>query len=251
MISKLKTQIKRYRRWYNYYTPVSLSATGWRLYEKEFQQKAPVRYFLSKNLNLNFLRPVTTFYENAVDWARLRTIAKFHTVKTGLKPGYYEVEKILLHSSFNLLKDFVEVELSWSQKAWEGPKIRFPRIQKYFHRDAEAALSHLKWAAGLDDPALPIQQQNHRQAAAAREILALYDWWVNVRPARKEEELPIYNDQGLGILAVLDDDFDQDAADYKSFQELMEHNRDLREKWEEEDTEMLTRLVKVRTHLWT
>ena len=43
-------------------------------------------------------------------WVLHRTLCRFHTVKTGLKPGYYDADTRLVEAMYFLLKEFVEVE---------------------------------------------------------------------------------------------------------------------------------------------
>jgi hypothetical protein len=112
-------------------------------------------------------------------------------------------------------------------------------------------MRHLDWAATLDDPALPPYERSDKQAQDAREIKALYIWWTETRPNRKEAEITDYNHQGLGLLGCFDDDFDKNAPDYVTHTESMRRHTDQDSEWREEDTEYLVRLAKIRQGLWT
>lgn len=241
----------------NYNPPGSLSSKGWRLFDKEFKEEAPIRYWIKEDFKHAIIYPIKWKYRAISDWIRYRTYDRCHVVKTGLKPGYCDITTQMLNVSFNMLKDFVECELAWSRFQWESTlpwyrKIRIVRryIRATF-RDPKLGLEHLDWAATLDDPRLPPKDRCDHQAISARETRELYIWWVNTRPARKEIEIPKYKDQGLGILSPLDEDFDRNSPDFKKFEEAMKTQRDLDEEWKIEDTEMLVRLVKVREGLWT
>jgi hypothetical protein len=165
----------------------------------------------------------------------------------------------MLHANFNILKEFVEVEQAWSKYCWSGEHKSAPWFERHLplywdfkeFRRPDLGLEYLEWASTLDNPALPPHERAEGQAKAARETLALYIWWTKTRPARKLLDTAEYNDQGLGILGCLDEEFDRDAEDYKAHSEIMAKNSTLEEEWSNEDEEMLIRLIKVRGHLWT
>ena len=159
-----------------------------------------------------------------------------------------------------MLKDFVEVDQAiqsyWFSSDSEkiGWKMYIPFYKSVFYyqfRMPERGIAHLKWAATLDDPSLPVYDQSVDQAKTAREILALYDWWVNIRPARKLKDPGVYSDQGFSEFGCLDDDFDKNSPDYKLYREISTENDKIEATWDNEDTEMLVRLVKIRNKLWT
>lgn len=250
---------RKINRWMSYNPPEAMTFKGWRLFKKEFKERAPIRYWLKNDFRYNYIMPIVWKCKAISDWIRYRTYDRYHVVDTGLPPSYYDAERRLFHANFNILKDFVEVELAWRTYIWSEEvdnaslwkrKIPFYRFFKPF-RSREYGLKHLDWASSLDDPSLPPNERCDHQAISSREIRELYLWWVDVYPNRKLEESPGYSDQGLGIMSSIDDDFDGDAPDYKLDEEIRERNRKLEEQWEEEDTEMLVRLVKVRGHLWT
>ena len=244
----------------NYSPPGALTTTGWRLFEKEFKEKAPIRYWIKENIRIRINSRLRHSVRDAKYWIAHRTYDKYHIVNTGLEPGYYGSDKRMLHSSFNILKDFVEVELAsgayhWTDEykkaGWIEKYMPFYRVFKPFRRP-DLGVKNLEWAATLDDPSLPPHEQSPRQAKDAREILELYNWWVYARPSRKLFDIPDYSNQGLeSLIPALDDDFDSSAADYQLHKKIMKKNAALEEKWKTEDTKMLVRLVKVRESLWT
>lgn len=249
---------KRFSHWLHFQPPGAMTSKGWRLFRKEFREKAPIRYWFTNDFRHKVTLPIRWKYEAIRNWIRYRTYDRYHVVNTGLPPGYYGVEKRLLHSSFNLLKDFVEVEMAWrtywwsdeaKNASWFEKHLPFYRVFKPF-RSREHGLAHLNWAATLDDPNLPPHERCDHQAVSAREIRELYLWWVDTVPSRKEVDCETYDHQGCDM-GPLDDDFDENAPDYKKFREAMDSNSKLEEQWNEEDTQMFIRLVKVRAHLWT
>jgi hypothetical protein len=164
----------------------------------------------------------------------------------------------MLHGNFNMLKEFVEVEQAW-QTYWFDREIKKTWCERhmpfygvfYKFRKPEFGIKHFEWAATLDDPSLPPHERSEAQAEAAREILALYKWWVTDRPARVEVEHRPYDRQGLDELGCFDDDFDREAPDYKAYRESLDAANVQEEAWNKEDDEMLIRLIKIRRGLWT
>lgn len=243
----------------DYNPPGAMTSKGWRLFEKEFKEVAPIRYWYKHDFRKAVIYPIKWKYQAISSWIRYRTYDKYHVLKTGLEPRYYEIETLMLHVNFNMLKDFVEVEQAihsyWcsdeaKNASWCERHMPFYRFFYPFRRP-DLGLKHLDWASTLDNPTLPAFEQSPAQAVAARETKALYLWWVNDRPARKEIEYHPYDEQGLGMLGSLDDDFNRDAEDYKKHVESMEARTVQEEAWNQEDEDMLIRLIKIRRSLWT
>jgi hypothetical protein len=253
MIKKLR---RRFAAWMSFNPPGALSSKSWRLFKNEFKEKAPIRYWLDNDLRMKVLYPIKWKYQAINQWIRYRTYDRYHIVHTGLKPGYHDVREQMLHVNFNMLKEFVEVEQAWRTFWWDSD-IKKTWIQRHSpifkmrFRNPELGIKHFEWATTLDDPSLPPHERCDQQAISAREILALYDWWVNKRPARKELKYPSYSNQGLGDLSLLDEDFDKESEDYKEYKKVVEKNNELEQTWNNEDNEMLIRLMKIRESLWT
>jgi hypothetical protein len=254
MIKKL---YKKFDAWMDYNPPGALSAKGWRLFNKEFRENAPVRYWLRNNFREAVVYPVKRTKRNIQEWFSYNIFNTYHKVDTGLTPNYYEVDTRMLHANFNILKDFVECELAWSRHFYheESPwytKLSIVRMyNRSTFRDPKLGLEYLEWASSLDDPNLPPYERCDHQAVSARETHELYDWWVNKRPARKKIHIPEYNNQGLELFGCIDEDFDNNAPDYVKAKSVMAEQTDQESKWMEEDDEMLIRLIKIRRSLWT
>ena len=256
---KPRTAWGKFRAWLDYNPPHALSAKGWRLFKEEFRRKAPVRYWLQQKSTS--LRHALSFpLQRLVDWFRYRTSRRYHIVKTGLTPNYYEVAARMLHANFNLLKDYVEVEQAWHYLVWNEKqhgllfwcRRKLPLGRVFFpFRQPDLGLKYLDWAATLDDKKIPKHQRSNAQAKEAREIKALYIWWTKTRPERKGWPVPEYDNQGMGLFSSMDEDFDRNAADYKIAKAVMKKNEQLEAAWEKEDTAMLIRLIKIRSALWT
>lgn len=260
LMNKIAKHINRFKQWMNYSPPGALTTTGWRLFEAEFRKKAPIRYWIKKNIRIRISSRIRRRIKDTKYWIAHRTYDKYHVVDTGLAPGYYGCDKRMLHSSFNILKDFVEIELASSSYYWSDEYKNASLLEKYLpfyyifkpFRRPDLGVKNLMWAATLDDPSLPPHEQSPIQAKNAREILILYKWWTKERPARQLLEIPGYSNQGLdSLMPALDDDFDNSAKDYQLHKKIMKKNTALEKQWEIEDTRMLVRLVKIREGLWT
>lgn len=258
MYSKIKSKIKEFKHWMAYQPPYALSSSAWSSFRKEFRQKAPIRYWIHHKFRRKYIYPVKWKYEKLSSWIRYRTTNRYHVLNTGLEPGYYDIDTKMLHVNFNLLKDFVEFEVAWKylmghheeQKDVKNFWIykHIPFVYKWF-RSPIHGLKHLEWETTLDDPSLPPMERSETQAVNAREIIALYNWWVKDRPARVEIPfafLPEGDDE--------DDifpDLDRNSDEYKAFSKSCDDREVQSEKWDKEDDEMLIRLIKIRKCLWT
>jgi hypothetical protein len=233
--------------------PGALTSEGWRSFDNEFYFKAPIRYWFHRDFRKIFVYPVKWKYEAISLWIRYRTFNRYHVVKTGLPPGYHEVDTIMLNTNFNLLKDFVEIQQAsreyWQdevKKTWCEQHMPFYRVFYPFHRP-DLGIKHLQWEATLDDPSLPLHEQSPQQAIHAREILALYKWWVEDRPNRIPVEIRRPE-------VDTDDMFNpkfKNTPEYKRYRADIEKSYKQSEKWDKEDDKMLVRLIKSRRGLWT
>lgn len=250
----IKNTLRKISDWLDYNPPGALSSRGWRLFNLEYKENAPLRYWFRNDFRRKFIYPIKWKKDAISRWIRYRTYDRYHVIKTDLEPDYHSVATQMLHANFTLLKDFVEVEQAWmSHRKRTWFQRTFYIYNRYTFRNPQLGIDHFKWAATLDDPALPPHERCDHQAIAAREVLDLYDWWVNRRPARKDIFIPDYNKQGTGndILACFDTDFDREAEDYKAHVEAMDAQSALEDEWQEEDDAMLARLIKIRHQLWT
>ena len=154
----------------------------------------------------NIWYPVTRFFSDIYYWFVYRFHPKhqYHVVSTGLPPGYFDTDHRMFHCCFNLLKEYVEFELGgieklsrWENKSWE----------------TEGFSSKKEYEEYVD---------------LDREMREIYNFWVNVRPAR-EDPYENWNKR---------DNFSWDL----SFKIDQEYDR--------QDQDMLLRLIKIREHLW-
>lgn len=263
MTKPFKNLYKRVNHWVRYCPPHALSSKGWRLFNREFKEKAPIRYYITHNFSRQFILPIKWKYESIRDWLRFRTYDRYHIVSTGLAPGYHDVSSQIFHINFNLLRIFVEEEQAWQTYWWSDECRNASKFVQFVENHVpfywnfkkfnkpEMGIKHFEWASTLDDPNLPPHEQSPTQAKSAREILTLYKWWVTERPGRTELAFIDYSNQGLGEFGCFDDDFDFSAQDYRKHTEYLKKQSEQQELWDAEDQIMLERLIKIRDSLWT
>lgn len=224
--------------------PLALGFDEWDDWHREVGKRRPFRHFLAEEV-LDSLQNILYFpldlYRSVRAYLDNRFVHKTHCLKTGLKPGrFYELDHRILHGLFNELKEFVEVDLGHYYAAWgEGDfKIRGGRCP-------EAGLAHLNWAMSLKlDESHGVSKKSRRygkptpQALAAQEIMELYAWW-NSRDSRPDPS----------EVSGWSDACEKKVSDKESLK-VFKKMQALEKKHDDEDEEMLVRLIKVRRNLW-
>lgn len=225
---------KKLKKWIAYNPPYALTWEEWREFDKEFKKNAPVRFFI-KNIILVRIKQIKRRYiDDSINWVRYRTTRRFHIINTGLKPGYYDKDHIMLHGNFSILKNYVEVECA-AMHNWDKPV-----------KEANDGVKHLEWEISLGE-------ESPRQSESAKEILTLYKWWTEIRPNRERVKLPIKAEEALSKRKWTDTFFDtmervEKDDEYKNY---IKESHEQTDAWNQEDDDMLIRLIKIRKNLWT
>jgi hypothetical protein len=255
--------------------PVALPFGEWKRWDADLKRQRPIAFWLTETLPDWLEKPAEWVVDPLNDlryYVKNRYFTQTHYLRTDLKPGdYHECDTRLLHGIFTTLVDFVEIDKAHMQVVWgeaqDRKKYHYPwwRRSHWLRwgqwRSAAAGLAYLHWEAGLvneavwyDNPKDPAIGQPTPQALAAREIMNLYEWWIIQRPAR-----PDPHDAG-GWTAVCDEVrekygelfVDVTDPDLKARQDqALKLTHDLEQQYEDEDTDMLIRLMKIRRSLWT
>lgn len=244
--------------------PYALPWGGWEIWNKETKANQRIAYFLTETLPDWLEKPAEWFIDPIYDatyYLRNRFVTKTHYLHTDLAPGkWHEFETRLLHGAFTTFVDFVEIEKAWMCVAWDTEareKYKTPwwRDNWLFRwkrwRCPEAGIHHLKWEMSLADIT--------HQRESAVETMFLYTWWKEVRANRKDE----WEETGLrDFWNNMETKYGEDwlglgkrskmnKAERDEYQRLTDACHALEEEREEEDEEMLMRLVKLRRSLWT
>lgn len=256
------------------------TAEGWDDWTTSAQMKHSFRYWLAEE-GLDIVQkivywPTDTLYAIKY-YINNRWVTRTHALTAharDIKPGQWcDVGNRFLPCLFNELVDFVEVELAWWQIAWSSedrPKYDAPFwATGWFRwrtwRCPQAGLDNLKWQSGLkfneDEGFLPGDEHIGKptpQATRAMEILALYKWWTEVYPTRPdphdasgwseycERKRAEYGDTGLSFMKESKNPELRALGDA-----ALAKTHEIEMAYEEEDTQMLCRLIKARDSLWT
>lgn len=166
------------------------------------------------------LHSIVDIFRSIKWWFLYRTFNKFHIIDTGLKPGYYDKDQLMLNAMFSLLVDYVEYELAWMSYACSSEDTK---VKPNKSNGRELGLKYL-----CEEP----DQSTHSIRIVSdedREIRDLYIWWKDVRPHRDSVVRAINSK--------------------KSRRRLQSHYKD--ELFYNEDTRMMVRLARVRGSMWT
>lgn len=214
------------------------------------------------------ITPFSRRYNDIRSWIRYRLFDKYHIVKTGLKPGYYDADTRILHANMNLLKDYVEVELAWRNVVFDTEKkknYKYPRFSlgwlrfKSF-RCPEAGVDHLLWETGLVyDESMGIEKSHKLygkptdQALKAANVLEIYTWWIDVYPNRPDpmdaSGWSKYCDSKRSPGRLMMDL--EKPEDRKESNRILKAMCKIEADYAKEEERMLTKLIKIRQGFWT
>ena len=232
--------------------PHALEWDKWREYYADLKKRKPIRYWIAEELLSklqNFLYYPFDLWYSIRCYIRNRYITQTHVLKSDLKKGqWYDLDTRILHSLFNELVDYVEIELSHLSK-WDRTKgYKFKN-----RRSVEAAYDYFEWANNLtygEDYGILPDHENYGQltdqAVKSRKIQELYEWWTITRPNRPD---PYVVSRFSKAFADEDSMFSRPLSDEQK--NAIKNNHDIQESYDNEDTEMLIELIKIRNYLWT
>jgi hypothetical protein len=246
---------------------------GWRDWEKEAKTKHPWRYWLA-DVGLDYLQDFMTWPVRKVDdlncYIRNRWFTRSHALTAhpdDIRPGSWcDTGDRFIYCLFNELVNFVEIELAMFHIAFadkeERKKYHTPFWSQKWGtwRCPQAGLNNLLWQSNLkfdddwiseDDPKFG---KPTPQAENAKEIIALYKWWLEERPGRPDpmdesgwsaicnQHSETHNDV---LCALADQDDNQESK------HALDLCRKIEDAYEKEDESMMIRLIKTRHGLWT
>ena len=247
--------------------PYAATMKEWREWRKRAKSEEPFRYWLNETVPeflSNIWTTVTKPFNDLRYWIRCRFFDKYHMLNTGLKPGYADCDTRMLHGMFNLLVDYIEVEKAWMHVVFdkdERAKRKHPwwshgltRFKAF--RDVAAGLAYLNWEMSLDDPKLDEYERSDTQAASAREQLAIYNWWKQIRPNRPDPyDASGWTDycektrNGSGNHFPWDDE--RTPEEEIESRIALDKLQAIEKSYDDEDEEYLIRLIRIRKSLWT
>jgi hypothetical protein len=254
------------------------TSDDWEAWRKQAESSHSVRYWLAEE-GLDYLQnflyaPVDLLYAIKY-YINNRWVSRTHSLTahpSDIKPGQWcDVGHRFLPCMFNELVDFVEVELAWSNIAWDQEsraKYNPPFwASGWFRwrtwRCPQAGIDNLKWQMTLtldreypdqDIPADKIGVPTP-QAVRARELYDLYIWWTETRSKRVDPYEASGWTEYCERLRELNGGSLFGSKTTPELRKLSNRSHKLLQKieaqYEREDEQMMIRLIKVRGALWT
>ena len=255
------------------------TAEEWDDWHTSAKMKHNFRYWLAEDA-LHSIQdfitwPVRKLYDIKY-YINNRWVTRTHSLTAhprDIKPGQWkDVGYRFLPCLFNELVDFVEIELAWWHIAWaekdEKAKYSAPFwATGWFRwrtwRCPQAGLDNLEWQRNLRWSQDEVGEDSDDigkltpQAEKAQEILDLYTWWTAVYRNRPDPHdasgwteychaSRVANGGKLSWMGV-------DKTPELSSMCDAAHNKltEIEAAYEQEETEMMIRLIKVRHGLWT
>lgn len=211
----------------------------------------PVGWFLTETAPNWIQRAheiITSPYYDTRYYIRNRFYRRTHVLRTDCPPGqYWDTDERILSAMANAIIDFVEVELAFKHK-WCGSD-DVPNAVWKNGRCPELGLKYLEWEMTLDDPALDEYSRADSQAKTSREIKVIYDW-AKARPDRPDPmEVSGWSEfcakyPGLWRKQETPEQAAESAVALKKV-------REIEDQYNQEDEDMLIRIIKIRRSLWT
>lgn len=252
--------------------PAAATGDEWHEWHQAFKANHKITYwFLEEFLDKaqDFVYWPIDKYDDVRIYFINRFVDKTHYLPTKLKAGqYHELDNRILNGLFESLVDFVECEKANMELVCNpkenvelDPWWHKSRIFRWRHiRSRELGMKYLDWETKLNED-IPEENKEDQevllngQAALARETIALYTWWKDVRPARPDA----YDASGWSALCkerrerdgdcfLCEDKTDEARQKTKAALELVEK---IETQYEQEDEQMIIRLIKIRRGLWT
>lgn len=245
---------------------------GWDDWHKEASARYPIRYWIAEE-GLDKIQDFVTWPAGKLHsikyYINNRWVSRTHAMTSTLKRGkWYEFDTRLLHCMFDELVNYIEVEEAWSHIAWDkkarakynAPFYSWGWLRWRTWRSAEAGLEKLKWAASLTNEEWLGEDEKDKveptyQAKTAIELMALYDWWKNIRPNRPDVHdasgwtaiCDQRRAEGRGLLDI--DSRSEEEA--QATRQALDRSYEIERQYAQEDEDMMIRLIKIRKGMWT
>ena len=156
-----------------------------------------------------------------------RWFQKTHQLTSKLKKGeWHDLDERILHCLYDSLVEFVEQEVGMES---------LERQSKFTGKD---------W--GFEETN-PEYNEPVPQALYAQETINLYKWWIEDRPQRPDP----YEVSGWNNYCDTNSIEQLLSTTTEEGFKLIEKSRYIEQLYDNEDTEMLIRLIKIRHYLWT
>lgn len=250
--------------------PSAATSRGWRDWRINAQTAHRVRYWLAEeglDMLQNALYWPADQLANVRYYINNRWVSRSHALTAhprDIKPGRWcDVGHRFLPCLFNELVDFVEVETAWHHVLWDKeerekyqvPWWRVNYLRWRTWRCPEAGIAHLEWASTLTHVDSKGVEHPTGQAHTAKEILDLYHWWTEEYPNRPDpHDVSGWTEHCSKKRKDGDDLFDfenETPAQKKTVKKMLKETDRIEKQYAQEDEQMMIRLIKIRSGLWT
>ena len=253
------------------------TSEDWDEWHDEAQRRNPVRFWLAEE-GLGYVQdfvtwPIRKIYDVKY-YINNRFVTRTHALTAhprDIEPGSWsDVGNRFLPCLFNELVDFVEIEQAWSHIAWGSAEDRAKYDPPFWAsgwwrwrtwRSPQAGLDHLDWAMTLTnsdwvEKTDPNYGKPTGQAKVAKEIKELYTWWTVTYRNRPDP----YDASGWTAYCELSRsanggklNFTNDKSPELASMSDTAHEklREIEAAYEKEEEEMMIRLIRIRSGLWT
>lgn len=224
--------------------PTAETLKGWRLWKDRNKIAHPTIYWITEE-GFDIVQDILYFphdvYRNVRNKLHNIFVSKSHFIVTNLPKGeWYDSDTRIVHGLFTLLVDFVEQEKAHMHRICADDD------ESPIDDNRLAGLTHLDWEISLGDESL-------NQSKSAQEIKDIYLWIKDVYPNRPDPHdvtgwSEYCENERSGVMGIGEDIDDVERARVKK---MLKELSNIENTYEEEDTEMLTRIIKVRKSMWT
>jgi hypothetical protein len=236
--------------------PAALPWGEWDKFWNEVKAERPIRYWIAHE-GFNKLQDIVMWPIDKIYAIRYylnnRFITKTHALTAdpkNIKPGeWVDMDTRILYCMFDeFCRNFVESEAAWMNVIFDDEAKKAYNVPRWFWwkrnmwTSREAGLAWLKF------------QAENGHTLFATEAMDLYHWWRDVRPNRPDPH------DASGWTAVCNAARDKDGDKFPlgealdnvpNKDEALKKLREIEERYEQEDTDNLIRLIRIRSFLWT
>lgn len=258
--------------------PAAATAKGWVQWRKDAKAQSKFAYWVVEHLLDgidDFVHKPAKWFDDLNIYVYNRWIAKAHIIHpAGFKPGqYYEAESLIMCGMFQVLCDFVEVQLAHQYVGWSRDK---ERHKKYGYIDRKWRVFSKQWRspeaglAWLEERRVMVSEgegwdstpkgQLTRDALSAQVTYDLYKWWTVERPNRVDPAVASGShalmDRRRGLttdpMEIFDfEDDDAHPGGKSPLRAAFDYEEVIRKNYRMEDDAMMIRLLEHRQTLWT
>ena len=266
--------------------PSAASGPEWNEWETKAKNAHPIRFWIAEeglDMIQNFLNAPKDALYSATYWFSNAFVERTNVLRTGLPLGAWaELDTRIIHGMMEELCRFVEDEKAWMEYISHSDD--YANTVSYFKREwpfrhftrfnePTLGLKYLEWESSLikddewfgyswrtDDQvaneraANPEYGKPTAQADAAMQVIEIYNWWRNIRPLRPDPmDTSGWSAYCDAMRAKHGDSFwaADVTDDAERSSEMVKEMSRIELLYDEEDTNYLIRLIKIRKSLWT